>query len=200
MEKRNVTIGGNLTELQEFVTYEITQLRMDPDYIRSQIYTLYTYTARGGIHWVMHPWFPKALEIYRSHQDKSWGPLEFPSGLWVKTNGLGKSPRRQEGFLDTSLVYVSPIFSSLIHSSGCIRKYEAIRIGSVKNNHFPENDESMYDPLKTFHSLLEKLCLSWPCTIKNDINWTHLFWTRLLPVFISLPISFETNSETMKNM
>lgn len=55
MEKRNVTISGNVTELQEFVTYEITQLRMDPDYIRSKIYTLYTYTARGGIHWVMHP-------------------------------------------------------------------------------------------------------------------------------------------------
>ena len=34
-ERRNVTIGGNVTELQEFVTYDITQLRMDPEYIRS---------------------------------------------------------------------------------------------------------------------------------------------------------------------
>ena len=38
MEMRNVTIGGNVTELQELVTYDITQLRMDPDYIRSQKY------------------------------------------------------------------------------------------------------------------------------------------------------------------
>ena len=38
MEMRNVTIGGNVTELQELVTYDITQLRMDPDYIRSQNY------------------------------------------------------------------------------------------------------------------------------------------------------------------
>ena len=35
MERRNVTIGGNVTEVLEFVTYDITQLRMDPDYIRS---------------------------------------------------------------------------------------------------------------------------------------------------------------------
>ena len=38
MEMRNVTIQGNVTELQELVTYDITQLRMDPDYIRSQKY------------------------------------------------------------------------------------------------------------------------------------------------------------------
>ena len=132
MEKRNVTISGNVTELQEFVTYEITQLRMEPDYIRSKIYTLYTYTARGRIHWIMHPRFPEALEIYRSHQDKSRGPLLFPSGLWVKTHGLRKCLRRLEGFLDTLLVYVSPLFSSLIHSYGCIRKYRAIRIGCIR--------------------------------------------------------------------
>ena len=35
LERRNVTIGGNVTEVQEFVTYDITQLRMAPDYIRS---------------------------------------------------------------------------------------------------------------------------------------------------------------------
>ena len=38
MERRNVTIGGNVTEVQEFVTYDITQLRMDPVYIRSKKY------------------------------------------------------------------------------------------------------------------------------------------------------------------
>jgi len=37
MERRNVTIGGNVTEVQEFVTYDITQLRMAPDYIRYYI-------------------------------------------------------------------------------------------------------------------------------------------------------------------
>ena len=76
--------------------------------------------------------FPKALEIYRSHQDKSRGPLLFPSGLWVKTHGLRKCLRHLEGFLDTLLVYVSPLFSSLIHSYGCIRKYRAIRIGCIR--------------------------------------------------------------------
>ena len=33
-ELRNVTIAGNVTESQEFVTYNITDLRMDPKYIR----------------------------------------------------------------------------------------------------------------------------------------------------------------------
>ena len=34
-ELRNFTIDGNVTELQGVVTYDITELRMDPIYIRS---------------------------------------------------------------------------------------------------------------------------------------------------------------------
>ena len=33
-EMRNITINGNVTELREVVTYDITELRMDPNYIR----------------------------------------------------------------------------------------------------------------------------------------------------------------------
>ena len=35
-EMRNITIDGNVTELQGVVTYDITELRMDPNYIRCQ--------------------------------------------------------------------------------------------------------------------------------------------------------------------
>ena len=33
-EMRNITIDGNVTELRGVVTYDITELRMDPNYIR----------------------------------------------------------------------------------------------------------------------------------------------------------------------
>ena len=33
-EMRNITTDGNVTELQGVVTYDITELRMDPNYIR----------------------------------------------------------------------------------------------------------------------------------------------------------------------
>ena len=33
-EMRNITIDGNVTELQGVVTYDITELRMNPNYIR----------------------------------------------------------------------------------------------------------------------------------------------------------------------
>ena len=35
-EMRNITIDGNVTELRGVVTYDITELRMDPNYIRCQ--------------------------------------------------------------------------------------------------------------------------------------------------------------------
>ena len=34
-EMQNITTDGNVTELQGVVTYDITELRMDPNYIRS---------------------------------------------------------------------------------------------------------------------------------------------------------------------
>ena len=34
-EMRNITTDGNVTELQGVVTYDITELRMNPNYIRS---------------------------------------------------------------------------------------------------------------------------------------------------------------------
>ena len=40
-EMRNVTLGGNLTRERECVTYEITDLRMDPTYIRWPIENLH---------------------------------------------------------------------------------------------------------------------------------------------------------------
>ena len=84
MERRNVTIGGNVTEVQEFVTYDITQLRMDPDYIRSQIYTLYiytTYTTRVGIIGLyISEKFPRGSQV------KSRGLLGFPLGLGVQNS------------------------------------------------------------------------------------------------------------------
>ena len=33
-EMRNITINENVTEMQEVVTYDIADLRMDPSYIR----------------------------------------------------------------------------------------------------------------------------------------------------------------------
>ena len=33
-EMRNITINENVTEIQEVVTYDIADLRMDPSYIR----------------------------------------------------------------------------------------------------------------------------------------------------------------------
>ena len=45
-EMRNVTLGGNLTRERECVTYEITDLRMDPTYIRWPIENLHQESNR----------------------------------------------------------------------------------------------------------------------------------------------------------
>ena len=45
-EMRNVTLGGNLTRERECVTYEITDLRMDPTYIRWPIENLHQVANR----------------------------------------------------------------------------------------------------------------------------------------------------------
>ena len=37
-EMRNITTEGNTTLLQEVVTYDITDLRMDPMYIRCNLF------------------------------------------------------------------------------------------------------------------------------------------------------------------
>ena len=48
-EMRNVTLGGNLTRERECVTYEITDLRMDPTYIRWPIENLHQVVNRKPI-------------------------------------------------------------------------------------------------------------------------------------------------------
>ena len=51
-EMRNITTVGNTTLLQEVVTYDITDLRMDPTYIRCNLFPLKVQPdARFYINW-----------------------------------------------------------------------------------------------------------------------------------------------------
>ena len=103
MERRNVTIGGNVTEVQEFVTYDITQLRMDPDYIRSWIYIVYfnnTLPEEGLLGYISPRNFPEALKW---NLEDSW---DFPWVSGCRTHGLEKYLRHWDGFPRTLLVMV----------------------------------------------------------------------------------------------
>ena len=55
-EMRNVTMDGNVTELQGVVTYDITELRMNPNYIRYQDILLLGFKFKIWTLWSTQTW------------------------------------------------------------------------------------------------------------------------------------------------